>query len=469
MPKTGIRLGLTGLALMLLSSTASADVSTDATLLARGQYLAIAADCAACHSVSGDKPLAGGLPIASPFGQIYSSNITPSKQFGIGDYSEAQFARAVREGVNAKGEHLYPAMPYPSYAGISDGDMHALYIWFMQGVKPVDAAPPATQLAFPFNQRWLMFGWNMLFANGKPLVDDASKSPEWNRGRYLVDALGHCDACHTPRNIAMGEESGKVLAGGQVGAWYAPNITSDPISGIGGWSHQELVQYLRTGAVANKGQAAGGMAEAVEKSLQYLTDEDINAIATYLKATPPIRDAKDVKADYNWAGDGKNVEPALRANNPGIEYHKNQRGYAPLTSGAQLYSANCASCHQTSGQGTPDHAWPSLVHNSATGANNASNLVAAILNGVSITTQGNTRLMPAMGDTLTDDQIAKIANFVMHSYGNPDVTISPEQVATARAGGANPTHMLYGMMAGAVAVLLLLVGGGMFVRRRKSR
>lgn len=438
-------------------------------LLARGSYLARAGDCAACHTAPDGKPMAGGLPIDSPFGQIYSSNITPSKIHGIGNYSEAEFARAVREGVRAGGTHLYPAMPYPSYQGITDEDIKALYTYFMQGVEPVDAASPATQLTFPFNQRWLMRGWNLLFTGGKPGAPVDGESETWNRGRYLVQTLGHCDSCHTPRNVAMGEKTSQGLSGGQVGAWQAPNITSDPISGIGGWTHDELVQYLRTGAVAGKAQAAGGMAEAIEKSLQYLDDADLSAIATYLKASPPIRNARDQQPAYSYGGRGQSYEARLRANNPGIGFGEPGRGYQPLISGAELYSGNCASCHQTRGEGTPDYAFPSLTHNSVLGRDNADNLVMVILDGLHLHMQDNDRQMPGFADELTDEQVARLATFVMKQYGNPDVTVTADHVALLRQGGANPSAALLPAAVVGVAILLLLWIGRRWWRRKRSR
>jgi mono/diheme cytochrome c family protein len=445
----------------------AADTATDSSStdrLARGQYLAKAGDCAACHTAPGGKPMAGGLPIDSPFGQIYSSNITPSKTDGIGNDSEEQFARAVRHGVRADGTHLYPAMPYPSYAGMTDDDINALYVYFMQGVEPVDVAPPATQLKFPFNQRWLMSGWNLLFARGKSSVAVNGKGEAWHRGHYL---LGHCDSCHTPRNIAMGEKAGLGLSGGQVGPWQAPNITSDPISGIGGWSHDELVQYLRTGAVAGKGQAAGGMAEAVERSLQYLTDADLSAIATYLKDSPPIRSPGDTQPAYSYGGSGEGYEATLRANNPGIGFENHGPGYLPLTTGAQLYSAYCASCHQTRGQGAGSDAFPSLIHNSVLGGNNADNLVMVIRNGLNIHTQDNDRQMPGSGDDLNDEQVATLATFVMKQYGNPKVTVTADHVALLREGGANPSAALLPAAVGAVLLILLLIWLTRWIGRRK--
>lgn len=446
---------------------AGASDLSSADLQARGKYLATAGDCAACHTAPNGKSMAGGLPIDSPFGQIYSSNITPSKTQGIGNYSEAQFARAIREGIAADGRHLYPAMPYPSYAGIRDDDVKALYTYFMHGVEPVDVASPATQLKFPFDQRWLMGGWNLLFAGGKPGAPVDGRSEAWNRGRYLVQTLGHCDSCHTPRDIAMGEETKRGLSGGQVGPWQAPNITSDPISGIGGWTHDELMQYLHTGVVAGKGQAAGGMAEAVEKSLQYLSDADLSAIATYLKGTPPVRNSRDKQPAYSFGGDGEGYEARLRADNPGIGFGEPGRGYLPLITGAQLYSGNCASCHQTRGEGTPDDAFPSLTHNAVLGGNNADNLVMVILAGLHIHTQDNDRQMPGFADELTDEQVARLATFVMKQYGNPDVTVTASQVALLRQGGANPSaDLLPGCVVG-IAIVLLVIGMVLRLRRRK--
>ncbi|WP_205194810.1 cytochrome c [Burkholderia sp. Ax-1719] len=453
----------------VVHAVASATDSPSAELVARGQYLAAAGDCAACHTAPGGKLMGGGLAVESPFGTIYSSNISPSKSDGIGSYSEAEFARALREGVRADGTHLYPAMPYTSYAGISDEDVKALYAYFMHGVQPVDAAPPATHLAFPFNQRWLMGGWNLLFAGDASGAPVSGKSEAWNRGQYLVQTLGHCDACHTPRNFAMGEKRSLGLSGGSVGAWRAPNITSDPVSGIGGWSHEELVQYLRTGAVAGKAQAAGDMAEVVGRSTQYLSDTDLMAIATYLKDAQAVRNPDDKVPAYSYEGSGQDYEPALRAQNPGIGFNSPGPGYVSLTSGAQLYSANCASCHQSHGDGTADHAFPALTHNSVLGHDNADNLVMVMLGGLHIETQGSERQMPGFADDLNDEQIAALATFVMKQYGNPDVTVSAERVAQLRKGGAIPVTDAWPVGVGFAVSLLVLAAIVWGVRRKRAR
>lgn len=297
----------------------------DQQVIARGKYLATAADCAACHrgSAQQDAPYVGGYAIASPMGDIIASNITPAKGTGIGDYSEPEFRRALTQGIRRDGQPLYPAMPYTAYQGLSDDDLRALYRYFMAGVAPVDRAVPETQLRFPFSWRYAIHGWNWLFLKKTPVDADEKKT----RGRYLVDVLGHCSACHSPRNGMMAERDDRYLAGGEAGGWIAPNITSDPVSGIGGWSREELVQYLRTGR-NDKAQAAGGMAEAVEHSLRFLSDDDLDAIADWLKQTPPIVTVQGTKAAYHYQGGGQG-DPA----------------------GQVLYAAACASCHRLGGEG----------------------------------------------------------------------------------------------------------------------
>ena len=209
-----------------LSAMASQD---NAALIKQGEYVARAADCGACHRTveQGGALFSGGYAIDSPMGRIISSNITPSKTHGIGDYTEQQLADALRKGINAKGQHLYPAMPYTAYQGMSDADIHALYVYLQHGVKPVDKAVPATELAFPFNVRALMFGWNLLFLDASSATLPTDADEPLKRGQYLVDTLGHCGACHTPRNAFMAEDSSRYLAGAALGGWVAPNITSD--------------------------------------------------------------------------------------------------------------------------------------------------------------------------------------------------------------------------------------------------
>lgn len=460
------RLLITSFAAMM---TLSAQAETpDSDLLSRGEQVAIASDCQACHTAPGSKSaFSGGYGIASPMGTIYSTNITPGTR-GIGQYSEAEFSNAVRLGERADGAKLYPAMPYTSYSKMTDEDLHALYYYFMHGVKPVEQANQETDLPFPFNLRFSMTFWNLLFADKEPYQNDASQSAEWNRGNYLVNGLAHCNTCHTPRGVLMQEKSDQPLAGGPLGSWYAPNITSDPISGIGGWSNQELVQYLKTGRAEGKNQAAGGMAEAVENSLQYLPESDLNAIAVYLKSTAPIREKGETQPAYQY-GKPMDVENSIRGRNPSNANHS-------LSNGDVLFSGNCASCHQPDGAGSVNQAYPSLFHNTATGMRNPNNLIAAILFGVQRKTADGEVLMPGFSspsyvDKLTDQQVAEISNFVLHNYGNAEVRVTADDVAWIRKGGHPPLlvqaqpWILPGII---VAIVVLLVVIVLWRRGRRS-
>jgi mono/diheme cytochrome c family protein len=416
-------------------------------LIAQGRYLAVAADCTACHTAPGsNKPFSGGNPIVSPLGTIYATNITPSKVDGIGTYTEAEFARALRQGIRQDGVHLYPAMPYTAYAKLSDADVGALYAYFMQGVLPVESKPPTTALPFPFNIRLSMIGWNLLFLDEHQLANDPSRTVQWNRGAYLTEALEHCSACHTPRSFLMSEDAGVALAGGKLGAWYAPNISSDLISGIGGWSQTDLVQYLGTGNLRGRAQAAGPMAEAVQNSLQYLTQNDLQAIAVYLKATPPMQTAA-VRSRYSY-GSPASFEGVLRGADPsGMP-------------GAQIYSGACASCHQATGAGTADGVFPQLFQNTATGAAEPNNVIAVILYGLNRKVNGNQIFMPAFSngsyvDVLTDQEVADVANFVFKQFGNPNVTVTAQDVAVERQGG--PPSLLASLGGFVLPVIALVV------------
>jgi mono/diheme cytochrome c family protein len=400
--------------------------------LERGRYLSVAADCVACHTnPKQGKPYAGGYAIASPLGEIWASNITPSKTHGIGTYSEADFAKAVREGVRKDGAHLYPAMPYTSYAKLTDEDVHALYVYFMQGVAPVDEEAHTTELPFPFSVRSSMAVWNLLFLDKTPFKPDPAKSAQWNRGAYLVEGLAHCSSCHSPRGLMMQEVGGKAFAGGSLGDWYAPNITSHPISGIGGWTDDELATYLKTGRVEGKGQAGGGMAEAVSNSLSKLRDEDISAIVTYLRTVPAVADKDATRAAFAW-GDAATApgEPAIRGTG------------APIASGAVLYSGLCASCHGSRGEGSTDGYYPSLVHNSTVGMVRPQNLVATIIGGIDREVDGEHVVMPHFSEgsyvqALSDADIAAVASYVRSTFG-PGDQVTEAQVALIRDGGEKP-------------------------------
>ena len=430
----------------------------DATV-SPGKRLAVAADCVACHTASGGQPFAGGYPLSSPMGVIYSTNITPSKSAGIGGYTVEQFARAVRDGVTPDGTHLYPAMPYTSYAKMTDSDVADLYHYFMHEVQPVDAKTKKTDLEFPFNIRASMLGWNALFHSQKRFTPDPGKSAEVNRGDYLVNALAHCDTCHTPRNVLMAADNSKPLAGGALGSWYAPNITSDKTSGIGAWSTDELVAYLRTGHVEGKAQAAGPMAEAVEHSLQHLDDVDLKAIAAYLLQTQPISTG-ETKARHAF-GQASADELTLRGGKP-----EDNPGW-------HIFSGTCANCHQANGQGTREY--PSLFHNTAT--SRSDNLVAAIVYGVHREVDGVVVEMPAFGpdalftDRLNDQQIADVSNYVLSRYGNDALKVTAADVAQIREGGPTaPLAVMAKFTIPAIILACILIALVVVVMvRRRSR
>ncbi|NVN10838.1 cytochrome c [Nguyenibacter vanlangensis] len=403
--------------------------------MSRGHYLAVAADCAACHTNGRDGAfLAGGYAIASPMGAIYSTNITPSRTYGIGNYTLEQFSRAIRHGVRADGAQLYPAMPYGSYSLLTDDDVAALYDYLMHEVRPVDRPAPETRLPFPFSIRASLWGWKLLSGVvGKPYVADPAQSAAWNRGKYLVDGLAHCGECHTPRNIILAPKTSAYLAGGDVGSWRAPNITSDVVAGVGGWSGQALQTYLQTGKTAHA-RAAGPMAEAVEHSFQYLTPDDLAAIAVYVKSVPTIGEPGQSVA--NFAHGGKAAPFDYAAANA-------RRGDSTITTmaaGNVLYESVCASCHQSDGRGSADGYYPSLVGNTTTGQLNPNDLVASILFGVDRTVGGREILMPgfdghSLVQSLSDQQVASIANYVLAHFGNAQASVTAETVATVRAGG----------------------------------
>lgn len=443
------------------AAQAGDSANTDnAALLKRGEYLATAGDCVACHTAPKGRPFAGGLPLATPLGNIISTNITPSKTDGIGNYTYEQFSDAVRKGIRADGAHLYPAMPYTSYAQVTDDDMKALYVYFMQGVTAVDEAAPATSLPFPFNIRLSMAGWNLLFLNPKPFEADPTKSADWNRGAYLVKGLAHCSTCHSPRNALMAEDSKQDLAGGAVGTWYAPNITSDVNSGVGAWSEADLVSYARTGHAVDHAQAAGPMAEAVDNSLRHLNDADLQAIAVYLKTVPAIHQAADTQPPNTW---GKPVNALDDIRGVAWPADVNQ------LSGPQLYDGYCASCHQAKGEGASDGGLPSLFHNTALGRTNTNNLVMVMLDGVHRQADTPDILMPAFAQLLTDQQITTLGNYLLKQYGNVNATVTLEQVRTLRAGGESSSLVEFARAGIAIAVLIIVGIVVLLVVRRSRR
>ena len=412
------------------SPASRADTAADSALVARGAYLAKLADCAGCHTneptgkpPTPSPPFAGGLPMGSPFGTIWTSNITPDPVYGIGRYTYDDFERAVRDGIAPGGKHLYPAMPFPSFSKITDDDMHALYAYFMHGVQPVATPVPETKLPFPFNQRWGLAVWDELFAPHERFRARTDRSAEWNRGAYLVQGLGHCGACHTPRGPAY-EERGMndgdrlYLTGGTNDHWFAPNLTGDPDSGLGGLSAEDIAAFLKHGH--GGGLAAfGSMVEVIENSGQYMSDDDLRAIATYLKTLPPRAESGHVDTDP--ARNAATVE-VLRTGS--VEYP-----------GAGIYNTYCARCHQADGRGQPEK-YPRLAGNPAVVAPQATSLIRLLIDGGgSATTDGGPKphRMPSFVGKLDSTEMARVLTFIRNAWGNEARPVSRVEVEKMRA------------------------------------
>lgn len=313
------------------------DTLAGADLIKRGEYLARAGDCVACHTADKGRPFAGGLPITTPFGTIYTPNITSDPDTGIGRWSDADFLRAMHEGIGKSGERLYPAFPYAEYTKVTDSDVLAIRA-YLNTLTPIHYTPPRNELSFPFNQRWLMVFWNMFnFKEGR-FVPDPQQSAEWNRGAYLVGGLAHCEECHTPRNVTQGLKTSERFSGAELSGWHAFNITPDKNAGIGGWTDDQLAQYLATGVAHGQANAAGPMADVVQDSTQYMTPEDLRSIVAYLRSVP--------------AQSGGDIHPRDSFGKPTNADVTAMRGTAISgVNGAQLFIANCATCHSWTGEG----------------------------------------------------------------------------------------------------------------------
>jgi fructose 5-dehydrogenase cytochrome subunit len=458
-----------GIVALLMAVGCASVFAADSEEIARGKYMATASDCEACHTRPGGKPLAGGLALASPLGVIYSTNITPSKQYGIGSYSLEQFSSALRRGIRGDGAHLYPAMPYASYARLTNDDIKALYAYFMQQVQPVDEpAANQTSLPFPYNMRLSMAFWNALFLDSKPFVPDPSQSAEWNRGKYLVDGAAHCGECHTPRGLLMQQKPSQEFGGAVIGSWYAPNITPSAISGIGAMSADELFRYLKFGKVAGKAQAGGEMALAVQLSFSQLRDEDLHAMVSYLRSVPPVTEPH-AKSKFTQGQPFTGVASFRGVG--GMSYERSLPGGA-----AQLFAANCATCHGIAAQGSRDTYFPSLFHNSALAGGGGRNVIAAILFGISRSTTDGLAFMPGFGGKTTDiaefsdEQVAQLTNFLLQHYGEASNSITPNLVKQVRDGQA-PKPVLMTLVTGGewIGGALLLALAIWFIARHFSR
>lgn len=379
-----------------IAPIAPPDPSTySAATIARGQQLAALGDCAVCHTVANGVINAGGRAIETPFGTVYSTNITPDVETGIGAWSYPAFERAMREGIHRDGRHLYPAFPYTHFAKTTDADLQALYAYLM-AQPPVRADTPANTLAFPFSLRPLMAGWNALFHRTGVFEADATKSATWNRGAYLVEGLGHCGACHSPRNALGAEKAGAYLAGGFAEGWEAPPLTSLSHAPIP-WSEDELYAYLRTGESRLHGVAAGPMAPVV-KELASLPDQDIRAMAVYL-------------GSFNENATGQPAEDALAAR---LESRTDARVVSsPI--GARLYEGACAVCHAVGGPPLFGSR-PSLALNSNLHSAVPDNLIQVILHGIASPVTSDLGYMPAFKDSMTDAQLAELVTYLRRQF-----------------------------------------------------
>ena len=385
--------------------------SSDTAAIKRGEYAMRLSDCAACHESS----FAGGYKINTPFGELQTSNITPDRETGIGNMTERDFFNAVRLGRGEKG-FLYPAMPYTAYAKLSDQDMHDLWA-YVSTIKPVNNKIDENGgMNFPYNIRLAMAGWNLLFFDNSPFKPsslkmanansrDADNVDLINRGKYIVDGPAHCSVCHTARNALGGEISRQYLQGGNLGDWYAPDITPNAHAGIGSWSNEQIAQYLKTGS-DGKSVAAGPMAEAVEHSMQYFTDSDLHAVAAYLKSLP----ASGTRVPQAFAIDDARKKKA-----------------------ALTFEVNCSACHGVQGEGISGMV-PAFAGNNSM-LNNPTNMITAMLNGARAPHTASRQTaagMPSFDWKMDDQQIADILNYVRNSWGNQANEVSAKDVAVLR-------------------------------------
>ena len=390
-----------------------------------GEYLVRAADCVACHSVAEGEPFAGGLKMSTPLGAIYSTNITPDPDTGIGSYSLAEFERAVRRGIAKDGHRLYPAMPYPSYAKLTDEDVAKLYSYFMEEVRPIRRQNTESEIPAVLAFRWPLAIWNTSFARGGSYQVKATHDAVWNRGAYLVQGPGHCGACHTPRGVgvqekALDETSSHFLAGAEIDAWYAPSLRGEVQTGIGTWSEKDVFDFLKHGH--NRiGSSFGSMTEVINNSTSYLSDEDLTAMAVYLKSLP----ARSKQEPLRYEDE---TTTALLS--------------APLIQpGAAVYAGACSSCHGFNGKGFPPHI-PAIAGNPVVLDHEASSLINVVLNGsIPRMPRGEPAAyrMPQFRENLSDEEVAAVVTFMRTAWGHAASNVSTARVAEIRVETSGST------------------------------
>jgi len=395
---------LAGLVLCTAFSFGGARADPSAETIARGKALTIAGDCASCHTADPSKPFAGGKRIDTPFGPIYSPNLTPDRETGLGAWSEEDFRRALRYGVAPDGSRYYPAFPYPNFTKLTRDDLAAIRA-YLSTLAPVRNRPPSPQLRWPLNYRVVMRLWDFLFFRPGIFEPDQSKSAEWNRGAYLVAGAAHCGACHTPKNFFGADKRGQAFGGGSVDGWFAPRLDAAERGGLKSWSVEDIVEYLASGR-NGRSNADGPMAEVVVHSTSQMSDADLRAIAVNLKDLPHGA-----------------PEPEVTPPPP-----------AEMSAGKATYDHACIACHEADGSGAP-RIYPPLPGNANLQSTDPASTLRIILDGAQTVTTPrapNAGSMPAYAKELSDQQIADVANYIRNSWGNAAAQVTPAQVAKAR-------------------------------------
>ena len=406
-----LRSALLGLALALLGGPLLA--APQQNIVERGKYLAQAGDCIACHTIPGRPIFSGNRPLPTPFGTLYSPNITPDPETGIGKWSADDFYRMMHTGRSRDGALLYPAMPFAAYTKVTREDCDAIFA-YLKSVPPVRQPSRPHDLRFPYNNRALLIGWRTLYFREGEYQPDPTKSAEWNRGAYLVQGLGHCSMCHTPINALGGSSEEAAFEGGLIPMqnWYAPSLTSNREAGLGEWEIKDIMDLLQTG-ISHRGTVYGPMAEVTYNSLQYLNDQDVRAMAVYLKSLPP-RD-----------------NPPPEPENAPLTADTNQM----FSEGRRVYDKHCANCHGAAGRGKPPH-YPPLANNQSIEMASAVNPIRMVLNGgYPPGTRKNPMPygMPPFAQFLSDGEIAAVVTYIRTAWGNRGAPVTTREVNALRA------------------------------------
>jgi mono/diheme cytochrome c family protein len=379
----------------------------------RGEYLARAADCMVCHTAPGGGAYSGGLAFLLPFGTLYSTNITADKDTGIGDYSDADFLNAVQRGIRKDGIRLYPAMPYPSYTYMTDADALAIKA-FLFSLPAVHTENRADTLTFPYNQRWAMMFWSLLFNADTRFAPDTAQTPQWNRGAYIAEALAHCGECHTPRNLAFALDNRRKFGGAVTAGWHAFNISPDKDTGVGAWSDDEVFAYLSQGHAVNRGTAAGPMGEAVDQSFSQMAPSDIHALVAYVRSVPPV-----ISTDL----------PATIA--PPAPASPNEGGATADALGKKVFQEACVSCHSWTGVSAIS-SYATIAGARAVNDPSATNVAQIVISGTRRLTPDGVISMPAFGASYSDVEIAAVANYITGRFGSAQSNITENDVAALR-------------------------------------